>query len=285
VAKLSAKISLWLFVTNGRKKKGHNRWKKSKTTTRRNYLKNITLKFNFSEVVLGSDIKAILYAFKRDLPLFIEKDHFTLEEELFGKDEINSTIPIEDFDKFKSSLLFVMSLNGKVFAYDSIVLKEKVINLSYDKFFINSCYYSKLKDPFNPEDELIAIDKLTIKIPYRKKSLVEGLSFNRDKTLIAKIEYYKKHLYCYSILKQSELNNEENKIFSVKFESQEILSEMGITWPIESIDRNIDQHRKMKIDYENYHNITNLTIEEILDVGDSNNSNMILYEKLGQTVF
>lgn len=268
----------------GRLKKGHNRWKKSKTTTRKNYLKNITLKFDFSTVVIGSDIKAVLYAFKRDLPLFIEKEHFTLEEQILSNEDLKKKIQYKDFDNFKSSLLFVMNLNGKVFGFETLNLERNIIKTQYDKFFINNCYYSKLVDPFKPAPILTVIDKITVELPNSKKNLFNNFEYVGEDRFINKILSCEDALYSISYLTVKELLEEDYLIFNVKFQVQEILANMGQDYSIIDIDRFTDQHRSMQIEFDNYHDISNLSIEDILDT-DKESINMEIYGKLGQNIF
>lgn len=269
---------------SGRLKKGHNRWKKSKTTTRKNYLKNITLKFDFSTVVIGSDIKAVLYAFKRDLPLFIEKEHFTLEEEILSNEDLKKNIQFTDYENFKSSLLFVMNLNGKVFGFETLDIEKNIIKTQYDKFFINECYYSKLVDPFKPEPLLTVIDKITVDLPKKKTNLLRDFAHETENRFINKIISHEKELYALSYLTEKELGEEEYLIFNVKFQIQDILEESGVKYPVIDIDRVTEQHRSMKIEFENYFNISDMSISEILDV-EQESANMEKYGKLGQDIF
>lgn len=269
---------------SGRLKKGHNRWKKSKTTTRKNYLKNITLKFDFSNVVVGSDINAVLYAFKRDLPLFIEKDHFSLEEEILSNEDLKKNIQFEDYENFKSSLLFVMNLNGLVFGFDSLDIEENIIKTEYDKFFINECYYSKLVDPFKPEPLMLVIDKISVELPKTKKTLFRNFEYHGNDRFINKIVSHKDELYCISYMTEKELSNEEYLIFNVKFKVQEILENNKINYSVSSVKRCLEQHRSMEIEFDNYFNISNMSVSEILET-EKESRNMEMYGKFGQDIF
>ena len=259
------------------------KWKRSNKSTKKAYLENLTTKFDFSKVVIGSDLKAILFAFTRDLPLLIEEEHLSTYEII--ENDIPTNINSDSIEELKNSLLFVMNLNGKVFSYNSIQIEYNMIKTSDDVFYINSAYYSKLIDPFNPDDsEILVIDKITYgKIPRRKKEKFFGLSFERENKRVFKIITIDKTFYCFSWLQ--DLTSEENRVYSIKFEVEEILKELNwYDYPIQRIEREISYHIQSRIEFDNYTDISTMSFDEILTT-EEESWNLKIYGKLGQTFY